>query len=372
MIEVDLLDPDLHASGRALDALDDARAVAPIAWTRGRRGRGYWSVTGLRELTLVARDPETFTSWWGTRPEVRRPEGAFRPLHNLDPPDHGIVRRIAETALAETPFPSARPRVRAFVEGGGGDVVRDLASPLVRDLFGAWLGVDADELAARVSAVHEAGAALLDVASDDASREPLVESARRATEEATSFFARSVANAERGPLAVIRREARSEVEGVALAALFAEAGFPTLSDAVGSVAFDLATHPDLARGPLLVDELLRRASPIVQFARRATRDVEFEGAQIASGDQLVLWFLAANHDPRSFAAPRVLVADRAPNPHVAFGWGAHRCIGSRIARTVITELVDEWRGPFAVIEPPVRRRSSYLRGYAKLVLSSAR
>ena len=103
MIELDLLDPDLHAAGGALDALDRAREAGPIAWTRGRRGRGYWSVTGLRELVAVARDPAAFTSHAGTRPEVVRPEGVRRPLHNLDPPDHGALRRIAELALEPPP-----------------------------------------------------------------------------------------------------------------------------------------------------------------------------------------------------------------------------------------------------------------------------
>ena len=75
---IDLLDPDLHASERVLDVFDEVRAAAPVAWTRGRRGRGYWSVTGLREIVDIARDAETFTSWWGTRPEVLRAEDAFR------------------------------------------------------------------------------------------------------------------------------------------------------------------------------------------------------------------------------------------------------------------------------------------------------
>jgi cytochrome P450 len=361
VIEVDLLDPDLHASGRALDELDRARALHPIAWTRGRRGRGYWSVTGLRELVSIARVPATFTSWWGTRPEVLRPENARRPLHNLDPPEHGALRRIAEAAIE--PLPSARARANAFFASGGGDVVAGLALPLCAELFGQWLRVDGDEVVARVTAVHEAGAALL----DDRTGEN-VDRARRATEDVTAFFRRALGDTKHGPLAVIRDQARDEHEAIMLAALFAEAGLPTLLDAIGSVAFDLVEHPNVLPGPGLVDELLRRASPIVQFARRATRDVVIDGVRIDEGQQLVLWFLAANHDPRSFAEPRALVADRKTNPHVAFGYGIHRCIGARIARAVIDELVEEWR-PMSLVESPVRRRSSYLRGFSRLVLS---
>lgn len=364
MIEVDLLDPDLHASGRAIAELDRAREVHPIAWTRGRRSHGYWSVTGLRELVNVARDPVTFTSWWGTRPEVLRPAHVRRPLHNLDPPDHAALRRIAEAAMA--PLPSARGRVKTFFANGGGDAVADLALPLCTELFGSWLRVDGEELVAKVTAVHEAGAALL----DDRTNPENVERARLATEGVGAFFSRALAEATGGPLAVIRKDARDEEEAIMLAALFAEAGLPTLLDAIGSVSFDLAEHPAAPRGPGLVDELLRRASPIVQFARRATKDVEIDGARIEEGDQLVLWFLAANHDPRSFPDPHALVADRTPCPHVAFGYGVHRCIGARLARAVLEEIVEEWR-PATVVEPPVRRRSSYLRGFTRLVLSGA-
>lgn len=365
MIEVDLLDPDLHASGRALEELDRARAIHPIAWTRGRRANGYWSVTGLRELVNIARDPATFTSWWGTRPEVLRPANARRPLHNIDPPEHAALRRIAEAAME--PLPSARARVKTFFANGGGDVVADLALPLCTEMFGGWLRVDGEEIVAKVTAVHAAGAALL----DDRTKPENVERARRATEDVGAFFSRALSEAKEGPLAVIKRDAREEEEAIMLAALFAEAGLPTLLDAIGSVAFDLAEHPEVERGPGLVDELLRRASPIVQFARRATKDVEVDGARIEEGDQLVLWFLAANHDPRSFPDPHALVADRTPCPHVAFGYGVHRCIGARIARTVLEELVDEWQTA-KVAEAPVRRRSSYLRGFTKLVLRSAK
>lgn len=360
MIEVDLLDPDLHASGRALEELERARAVHPIAWTRGRRGNGYWSVTGLRELVTIARDPATFTSWWGTRPEVLRPEHVRRPLHNLDPPDHAALRRVAETALE--PLPSARGRVKAFFENGGGDVVSELALPLCTETFGEWLRVDGAELVARVTAVHEAGAALL-----EDRRPENVALARRASTDVADFFARALHDATEGPLARIREHASDEEQAIGLAALFAEAGMPTLLDAIGSAAADLVEHARQRPVPGLVDELLRRASPIVQFARRATKDIEVDGARIEDGDQVVLWFLAANHDPRSFADPYRFVPDRSPNPHVSFGFGIHRCIGARIARAVLEELVDEWR-PATLVAPPSRRRSSYQRGFTKLLV----
>ncbi|HEY0253179.1 MAG TPA: hypothetical protein VGC41_16710, partial [Kofleriaceae bacterium] len=86
---IDLLDPELADRDQILDSLP------PIAWREGRRGPGYWAVTGYPELVAILRDPETFTSTLGTRPEVRRTVDAIRPLHNLDPPAHTALRRVA-------------------------------------------------------------------------------------------------------------------------------------------------------------------------------------------------------------------------------------------------------------------------------------
>jgi cytochrome P450 len=383
-VTIDLLDPDLHASGRAIDALARMRAEAPVAWTPGRRGPGYWSVTGHAELCAAARDAASFSSWWGTRPEVRRPEGAPRPLHNLDPPAHRALRMVAERTLAALPRPEpiAGAHVRAFAAGGGGDAVRALAEPVPAALFASWMGLpesDASALARLVVEVHQAGAALLDSMRDDPERPALVARARAATEAIGAYFREAIARARHGALALLRDLPLDEA--VMLAALLVEAGLPTLTDAIGSALADLAERPELVRyaqsaaprdRAILVEELVRRASPIVQFARRARHDTTLGGVRIAAGQQIVLWFLAANRDPRVFSDPDGLVADRAPNPHVAFGFGPHACLGARFARGVLDAVVVAWCahvGPNATVRAAERRRSSYLRGFERLDLA---
>lgn len=92
-----------------------------------------------------------------------------------------------------------------------------------------------------------------------------------------------------------------------------------------------------------VEEILRWASPVVHFARAASRDVELRGQQIRKGDTLVLWYPSANRDEQVFRDPYRFDITRHPNHHLAFGQGAHFCLGASLARhelrAVFTELI---------------------------------
>ena len=102
----------------------------------------------------------------------------------------------------------------------------------------------------------------------------------------------------------------------------------------------LRREPDAMRPA--VEEILRWASPVCYFARRATRDTEIRGVPIAAGEQISLWYPSANRDETVFEDPFHFDIRRAPNPHVAFGGGGpHFCLGASLARREITTLLEE-------------------------------
>jgi cytochrome P450 len=309
-----------------------------------------WSIVDHAEVLAVLRDPATFSSASGTRPGIARPPEASRPLHNLDAQEHDAARAIAQRGLPDDSLPIDAIVAAAFAElarRGGGDAVADLAQPIVAQVYRAWLGVV--DVVAYAAAVHAAGAAVLEDASNEAARDEL----RR----------------RRAAFACTREDIdRSH------AMLFVEAGVPTTIDAITSAIADLIEHPDAIDDvPLAVEEMLRRASPIGQFARRATRTVELGGKPIAAGDQVVLAFATANRDARVFRDPDAFIPDRAPNPHVAFGAGPHRCLGAGLARRILRAVVIERAGyRLAAAGPAERRASSYLRGYVRLPISCTR
>ena len=92
--------------------------------------------------------------------------------------------------------------------------------------------------------------------------------------------------------------------------------------------------------PGAVEEMLRWVSPIKNMARTATRDVELAGATIKEGQELLLLYPSANRDEAVFEDPDTFDITRSPNPHVAFGFGAHFCLGNQLARLELRVMFE--------------------------------
>ncbi|MEU6039216.1 cytochrome P450 [Actinomadura sp. NPDC047616] len=121
---------------------------------------------------------------------------------------------------------------------------------------------------------------------------------------------------------------------------------------------------------LAVEELLRWVSPLVHQARTVTTDAEVAGCHLAPGDQVVMLYGAANRDERVFGeTAEELDVTRDPNPHLAFGFGEHFCLGAALARVearvLFDELVDRL-GHWSVVGPDERLRSTMIRGIKRL------
>jgi cytochrome P450 family 142 subfamily A polypeptide 1 len=92
--------------------------------------------------------------------------------------------------------------------------------------------------------------------------------------------------------------------------------------------------------PGAVEEMLRWVSPIKNMTRTATRDVELEGEVIREGQELLLLYPSANRDEAVFENPDTFDITRNPNPHMAFGFGAHFCLGNQLARLELRVMVE--------------------------------
>ena len=84
-----------------------------------------------------------------------------------------------------------------------------------------------------------------------------------------------------------------------------------------------------------VEEFLRYEAPQMAMARVATKDVVIGGRDISKDDLLLLVWASANRDAFAFDDPDSVILDRFPNRHITFGHGAHRCLGSNLARRQI-------------------------------------
>ena len=131
--------------------------------------------------------------------------------------------------------------------------------------------------------------------------------------------------------------------------IVATAGHDTTSSSTAGAIWALAEDPaqfeqvkaNAELIPGLVDEAIRWMTPVKHFMRSATSDTELGGRKIAKGDWLMLCYASGNRDEDVFEEPYQFRCERKPNRHVAFGYGAHLCLGQYLAKLEMRMLFEE-------------------------------
>ncbi len=161
--------------------------------------------------------------------------------------------------------------------------------------------------------------------------------------------------------------------------ILAAAGHDTTSASTAGAMLALAQDPeqfarvkaDRSLLPGIVEEAIRWTSPVQHFMRTAAQDTELGGQHIAKDDWLMINYVAANHDPAQFDDPRKFDAARSPNRHLAFGAGAHQCLGLHLARLEMRILFETLLDRLDSIElagEPLRSKSTFVGGLKTLPL----
>ncbi|MEO0831244.1 MAG: cytochrome P450 [Pseudomonadota bacterium] len=159
--------------------------------------------------------------------------------------------------------------------------------------------------------------------------------------------------------------------------IVATAGHDTTSASTAGAMQALAQDPaqwarvreDRSLLPGIVEEAIRWTSPVQHFMRTAAQDVEVGGQLIRKGDWMMINYVAANHDPAQFEDPRRFDAARSPNRHLAFGAGAHQCLGLHLARLEMRLLFEALLDRVETVElvgEPRRATSTFVGGLKTL------
>lgn len=328
------------------------RDEEPAYWNDDLR---FWVLSRFDDVLEAFRDHETYSSAGGVALEARRPIGtvdaAFQQMIDLDPPDHTAFRSIVSRVFTGRRVSAMEDEVRRIVDGyidavvetGACDLVADITGPFPMDVISAVLGIpEPDRAVLRESAdkilIREDGSMAIPAAALDGMFELL------------GYFATDLETRRAGDRtglitdlldAEVDGRKLSEQELLGFAVLFVIAGHETTTKLVANAVELLARHPHqrdaLVRDPALtpgaVEEVLRFHNSTQYMHRTLTRDVELHGKVMGEGDSVLLLIGAANHDEREFgpAASRFDIT-RTPDRHLAFGYGAHFCLGAALAR----------------------------------------
>jgi cytochrome P450 len=364
---LDLVDPDRFAArGYPHEVWTRLRLDDPVALVEAPGFEPFWAITKHADILWISARPNLFSNARGIT-LARAGARAFPPseiLVLLDPPKHGRMRRLVIPYFTPRAVRSKRAELDELagevVAGALGrtatvelDVVDRIAAPFPLALIAWIVGVPRDDWALLFRLSNEV------IGKDDPEfRRPGESPGRtiqRARGEILAYFEGLIAQRRAEPrddlvsellAATVDGEPLTHEQVLSFCELFIEAGNETTRNAIsgGLLAFcerpdqwaRLRERPELL--PTAVDEILRWVSPISHFTRVATEDVELRGRTIRAGDQLALYYASANRDEDVFDDPFDFRVDRTPNPHVAFGFGEHFCVGAQLARVEI-ELV---------------------------------
>ncbi|MDP3490981.1 MAG: cytochrome P450 [Phenylobacterium sp.] len=374
-----LVDPKAYADGRIHETYAWLRANNAFGLAEPAGYEPFWVATRHADILEISRQNALFLNGaksptivnLETDAKIREMTGGsphlLRTLIHMDAPDHHKYRALTQAWFMPQNLRSMEDRIRgvakAAVEqmaatGGQCDFVREVAlhyplrvvmeimgvppedEPrmlmLTQELFGA-----ADPELARKEEVDPSAKLTPGVITDFFEYFRKLSADRRAnpTDDLSSVIANSMIDGQ--PI--------SEFEAMSYYIIVATAGHDTTSSSTGGAIWGLAENPgELAKLKAdpsliagLVDESIRWTTPVKTFMRTVAEPTEIGGRSLAAQDWLMLCYASGNRDEAVFDDPQVFRVDRKPNKHLAFGYGAHLCLGQHLAKMEMRILWEE-------------------------------
>jgi cytochrome P450 len=324
-----------------------ARSECPVV--RTEFDGGMYVITRYDDLRTVAEHPEVFSS---AMPGVIPVPVALPPL-DLDPPLHRDFRAFLNKYFSRAFLSTYRTvmehlvdeLVDGFIERGEVEFVSEFAIPFSAGSLARIVLDDKNE--ERVARAIEA-VTVVAVTRDPASYGPVQAIARELLAERTEGgdhrddFLGGIAHAT-----VEDGRPLTEAEMLGVVTVLILGGLDTTRGAISYIGRFLAEQPrveERMRRPEWkrkdLDEFLRFTSTVSVMGRVLTQDTELLGCPMKAGDRLAVHWRSGNRDESKFECPDELVFDRVKNPHAAFGFGIHRCLGQHFARLQLEIAFD--------------------------------
>jgi cytochrome P450 len=322
--------------------------------------RDFWALSRYADIASALRDPELYSSRNGValEPDLWGPDAVKTSFFlAMDPPDHGVMRRLVGSFFKPRWVAGLEPRIRelarrrltGLVEQGSFDFAADYAAVLPSDVMCELLGIPPEDRA-RIRADND----LLNHCADGderRSRESVAAGLRLAL-----YYANLINHLRRHPgddltsqMIAARVDGRplSDAQLVAFLFLLVSVTNESTGKEIGLAWYYGALFPEVQRAGLTgraaewTNESLRYDSPTQFVARTLTRETVIHGTVVPAGARVAMLFASANRDGAVFADPDVFDVGRDTSAMLTFGRGPHFCLGAALAPLEITVALQE-------------------------------
>ncbi len=363
-------DPSAYADEpRFYAACARLRRECPVAYVDVKGQKPFWALTRHDDIMAVERAPAAWIN--APRPALGGPSSnsekpvdmPVRTLVQMDAPDHTMYRKISVdwfkqanvARLADRAAELAKRSVDHMADlGGECDFFTDVAMNYPLYIILSLLGLPEEDFPRMLKLTQEMFGKDDPELASETEGDPLMANLLEFFEYFQGLIEDRRANPRDDLASVI---ANAEVDGEPIGVLeavgyyviIATAGHDTTSAAISGGLAGLLAHPDQLRllmddpelVPTAVEEMFRYVSPVKQFMRTATSEQVVGGVTIPEGGAVLMSFPSANRDEDVFTDPERFDVARDPNRHIAFGFGAHYCLGTHLARLETRAFYNE-------------------------------
>jgi len=368
--------PETYADEKELhDIFTFMRKEDPVSWVEPDQFRPFWAITKHEDIIeiekqneLFINDPRTTLMDIPTEDAIKEFTGGshllVRSLVHMDNPDHQLYRSLTQKWFAPPNLESLKKDIRNIAKeyvnkmvdhGNECDFAKDVAIFYPLRVIMSILGVPKEDEPRMLRLTQELfGGRDEDMIRDESETSTdsntitdffeyfnsLTEDRRK---KPTNDVSSVIANAK------INNEQLGHLEAMSYYVIIATAGHDTTSSSTAGGILALIENPDqlskLKNNPSLmtsaVEETIRWVTPVKNFFRTATQNYDLKDRKIKKDDSILLCYPSGNRDEEIFDDPFKFKVDRSPNRHLAFGHGAHLCLGKYLAKIEMEIFYEE-------------------------------
>lgn len=397
--QLDFSSPFLYRQGKWQSYFQRLRQEAPVHYQAHSRFGPFWSVTRYDDIQFVDKNHQLFSSepiiMLGNPPQLLELEMFIA----MDPPKHDIQRKAVQGVFLPKNLEEMKQLIRErtidvldhLPVGEAFDFVDRVSIELTSRMLATLLDFPYEERRKLVQ-WSEAASSSPGTTGGGMLLEETFASIKEMVKGLTALWHDKEARLKAGePLSfdlmsmLISSEATSDLiqrplEFLGNMALLIVGGNDTTRNSMSGGIYAMHKFPDQFEKlkqdhsliPHMVSEIIRWQTPLAYMRRVATQDVMLNGQYIRKGDKVVMWYVSGNRDEQVFDRADDFIIDREnAKRHLSFGFGIHRCMGSRLAEMQLCILWEELLkrfDRFEVIGEPERVQSNFVRGYAKMMV----